>query len=187
MGSRLLEGVGEAGDELEGVCLVAGRGVVEVVVGGREGGAEAFPGGEYDADGGHRGIGLRVVPGGDVGGGLREDDLAWEVSVVGLAEDGTDEVDFGLGEEGLALVVDVGLQIKLLLLFLDGRPADAAAVELLKIKALGEVVVEGGVRKRIETRSEVPVAFGVGVEDAAEGGDGGGGGEGLGNKSPSFN
>src|ERR1700761_8000829 len=78
----LFDGVVEAGDELEGVGLIAGRGVVEVVVGDVEVDAQALPGGEHDADHGHGGVVAGLVPGRDEVSGLGEDDLAGKVAAV---------------------------------------------------------------------------------------------------------
>ena len=94
----------------------------------------------------------------------------------------------GGGDVLLLLVVDVGLEVELLYGALEGGVADAAAVELLELEALAEVVVEGDVSEGVEAGAEVFVALGVGVEDAGDddagcGGWGGGRDDGRGELS----
>ena len=95
--------------------------------------------------------------------------------MVGLGDGRADQVLVAAcGWQGIAaFVLNAGLEVELLLGGFDGRPADAAAVDLLQIEALRVVVVEGGLAEGEEAGGEVLVAFGVGMEDAGFG-DGGG-------------
>ena len=63
--SWLVQGVGDSGDELEAVVLVAGGGCVEVAVGGAEVEAEAVVSGQREAGGEVGGVGAEVVEGGE--------------------------------------------------------------------------------------------------------------------------
>ncbi len=177
-----MDGVGDPGDELVGVLVVAGGGVVEEVVRGADVGCEAFVDGQQQRGGEVGRVGRGVVEGGEDVGRLGEDQFFGQGSAVGLKDRGADEVLAG-GEDlcsvddavdvALLFVVDVGLEVELLLVVLDGGVADAGAEGLLEREALRVVVVEADVAESVEPGREVLVAFAVRVEDAAEGGDGG--------------
>jgi len=60
--------------------------------------------------------------------------------------------DIGAGDELLLLVLDGSFQVSLLLRGLEHRPTEAAAVDLLQVEVLSEVVIEGGLRQSKKMR-----------------------------------
>ena len=168
--------VGGSEVELEGVALGGWNGggrVVEVAVDGSDGEAEALV--ERDAQGiaFGGGVGVEVVPAGDVGDLLVEAYAARQFEGVDAGEGGADEVlvgsPGGVNECLVFVLQESDFEIEKLFRALDDGVSDAAAVDLLEVESLAVIVVEGGLGESVEAGREVLVTFGIGVIDGAFG------------------
>ena len=117
---------------------------------------------------------MRHVVGGDVGQALGENHELQFCDVV-CRERGANEVFIrrtGSGDEVLALVLDGSLEVGFLLWGFEGRPTDAAAINLLEVEILAVVMVKSGLRQGKESGGEVLVALGVEMKDGGFGAGG---------------
>ncbi len=170
--------VRDAGDKLNGIPSVPRRWVVEVVVGRREGRRQSLEERHVQGDEGIRRIRFAVVPGGEDVGPLGEHQLARKCAFVVFLEGRTDEVEVVLerpvwacdtevrGQKLLLFVMDARAEIQLLFRALQRGPADACAVDILELQALGEVVIEGQIHQGVKTLAEVLIPLCVAVKDA---------------------